>query len=158
MNASAIDRGLFTSTYYRTYREQNNKNHANGEEEIFTKPDLTNTQNMRPFNYDKLEDDGFVKENTLVESGDIIIGRCMPQKFQGSIVYKDTSVALKNNESGFIDRNAAHDKHFINTNGDGYSFAKIRIRNDRTPTIGECRYGACLIRYNLFYDLNKTRN
>lgn len=137
MNKSSVDRGLFTSTYYRTYREQAGKNHANGEEEFFTKPDLSNTKNLRPFKYDKVGNDGFVPENTAVEGNDVIIGRCMPQKSQALIINRDTSVALKNNEHGFVDRNAAHDRYFINTNGDGYTFAKVRIRSDRVPAIGD---------------------
>jgi DNA-directed RNA polymerase beta subunit len=137
MNKSSVDRGLFTSTYYRTYREQAGKNHANGEEEFFTKPDLSNTKNLRPFKYDKVGEDGFVPENTAVEGNDVIIGRCMPQKSQALIINRDTSVALKNNEHGFVDRNAAHDRYFINTNGDGYTFAKVRIRSDRVPAIGD---------------------
>ena len=43
---------MFNSTYYRTYKEQNNKNHSNGEEEFFTKPDV---KALKPYNYDKLE-------------------------------------------------------------------------------------------------------
>lgn len=137
MNKSAVDRGLFTSTYYRTYKEQNNRNHSNGEEEFFVKPSNDNTRVLRPFNYDKLEQDGFVKENTFVDSGDIIIGKCMPQKVDSTIVYKDTSIALKNNEVGFVDRNCYDDKYFTNVNGDGYTFCKVRIRNSRVPSIGD---------------------
>lgn len=134
INKSAVDRGLFVSTYYKTYKEQNNKNHSNGEEEFFIKPDA---KAMKPYNYDKLENDGFVNENKFVQSGDIIIGKCMPNKNGSVITYKDNSVPLKNNEKGFIDRNCYNDKHFCNINGDGYSFCKVRIRSDRTPTIGD---------------------
>lgn len=137
LNKSAVDRGLFTSTYYRTYKEQNNKNHSTGEEEYFCKPDVTTTKQMKPFNYGKLDDDGFVPENTAVEAGDIVIGKCMPQKNGNVITNKDTSVALKNNEKGIIDKNSANDRYFTNINGDGYSFAKVRLRSDRIPTIGD---------------------
>jgi hypothetical protein len=61
----------------------------------------------------------------------------MPQKIDNSIVYKDTSISLKNNETGFIDRNCYGDKYFTNINGEGYTFAKVRIRNMRVPTIGD---------------------
>jgi DNA-directed RNA polymerase II subunit RPB2 len=138
MNESSVQRGLFASTYYRTHREQNNKNHANGEEEFFCRPDMASTKNLKPYNYDKLADDGFIPENTLVEGGDIIMGRCMPQKVHMSIVQKDTSVPLKsNNDVGFIDRNCSGNRYFVNTNGDGYTFAKVRIRNNRLPTVGD---------------------
>lgn len=137
INKSAIDRGLFSSTFYRTYKEQCNKNHSNGEEEFFTKPNVNATKGIKPFNYDKLDTDGFVPENTFVDSGDIIIGKCMPQKIESVIVHKDTSISLKNNEHGFIDKNCHGDKHFTNVNGDGYTFCKVRMRNMRVPTIGD---------------------
>ena len=137
-NKSAVDRGLFTSTYYRTYKEQNNKNHSTGEEEMFYKPNLGDESiSKKPFNYQKLSENGFVPENTPVKSGDVIIGKCMPCKNENVIKYKDTSVVLKNNDIGFIDRNCCNDNHFININGDGYSFAKVRLRSDRIPSIGD---------------------
>lgn len=136
MNKSAIDRGMFVSTYYRTFKEQNNKNHSTGEEEYFCKPDKY-TKNLKPYNYDKLDKSGFVPENTFVESGDVIIGKCMPNKNENNIVNKDTSVVLKNNEIGFIDKNGSNDTWFTNTNGDGYNFCKVRLRSDRHPTIGD---------------------
>lgn len=137
MNKSAIDRGLFTSTYFRTYKEQNNKNHSNGEEEFFTKPDVDSNKATKPYNYDKLTKDGFVPENTFVTTNDVIIGKCMPNKIGSTIQYKDNSVPIKNNECGFVDRNAYNDTHFTNINGDGYSFCKVRLRSERIPTIGD---------------------
>jgi DNA-directed RNA polymerase II subunit RPB2 len=134
LNKSSVDRGLFVSTYYRTYKEQNNKNHSNGEEEFFTKPDV---KALKPHNYDKLNKEGFVPENTYVEGGDIIIGKCMPNKIGNIINYKDNSIAFKNNDKGFVDSNAYGDKKFTNINGDGYTFAKVRVRSDRIPTIGD---------------------
>lgn len=137
MNKSAVDRGLFTSTYFRTYKEQNNKNHSNGEEEFFTKPDIDTSKVSKPYNYDKLNKDGFAPENTFVTTGDVIIGKCMPNKVGSTITYKDNSVPIKNNESGFVDRNCYNDNHFTNINGDGYSFCKVRLRSERIPTIGD---------------------
>jgi len=138
LNQSAVERGMFQTTYYHTDKEQNNKNHSTGEEEYFCKPNPATTKQMKPFNYDKLGPDGFVPVNTYVESGDIIIGKCMPQKVGNMINDKDTSRVIKNNESGFIDSNACNDKNIdYTTNGEGYNFAKVRIRSDRIPCIGD---------------------
>eukprot|EP00798_Chlamydomonas_sp_ICE-L_P023469 gene23469-biopygen11137 len=38
MSRSAVDRGFFSTTLYRTFREQNTKNHSTGEEEFFCRP------------------------------------------------------------------------------------------------------------------------
>lgn len=134
MNKSAVDRGMFISTYMKTYKEQNNKNHSNGEEEFFVKP---NDNLFKPYNYNKLNDDGFVPENTFVTTNDIIIGKCMPHKSSNTMTYKDNSIPLKNNECGYIDRNCYNDKYYSNINGEGYNFCKVRIRNDRVPNIGD---------------------
>ncbi len=137
MNRSAVERGLFTSTFYRTYKEQCNKNHSTGEEEFFCKPDPGSTRSMKPYNYAKLDASGFVPENNLVDGGDVIVGKCMPQKIATVLQNKDTSVVLKANERGFIDRNCQGDRYFTNVNGDGYTFCKVRTRCERTPTVGD---------------------
>lgn len=137
INQSSIDRGLFASTFYRTYREQKNKNHSSGEEEIFGRPNPEHTHGMKPFNYGKLTVDGFVPENAFVESGDVIIGKMMPQKQGSTVTYKDTSVVIKSNERAFVDQNACNDRFFTNVNGDGYAFCKVRTRTERIPTIGD---------------------
>lgn len=124
INKSAVDRGLFVSTLYRTIREQNSKNHSTGEEEFFCKPDPLTTRGIKPYNYDKLATSGFVPENTFVEAGDVIIGKCMPHKQISQ--NKDTSVTLKSNERGFVDKNCHGDRYFTNVTGDGYTFAKVR--------------------------------
>ena len=137
LNRSSVQRGLFTSTFYRTLKEQCNKNLSTGEEEIFCNPTEMESFVNKPQNYDKLNDQGFVSENTFVETGDVIIGKCMPQKTSTSFFHKDNSVTMKNNEIGYIDMSCTNDKYFKNTSADGYSFCKIKIRNFREPTIGD---------------------
>lgn len=138
MNQSAVDRGMFVSTFYRTYREQNNKNHSTGEEEFFCRPDhAALARGVKPYNYDKLATDGFVPENRYVEAGDVIVGKCMPQKVGPTINCKDTSVVLRSNERGFVDKNCHSNNHFVNVNGEGYTFCKVRLRSERIPTIGD---------------------
>ena len=140
INKSAVDRGLFNSTFYRTHKDQCNKNHSTGEEEEYCKPDREETKGMKPFNYDKLDDDGFIKENAYVSNNDIIMGKRMPNKVNDTAEaykFKDNSIPLKQNEYGFIDRNFSNNKYFLNVNNDGYKFSKVKIRNIRIPTIGD---------------------
>ena len=146
VNRSAVDRGLLVSTYFRTLREQNIKNHSTGEEEYFCRPDPLTTRSMKPYNYAKLNADGFVEQDTFVESGDVVVGKCMPHKSAAAIVNRDTSVPLRSNERGCVDVNAYGNRLFTNVTGDGYTFAKVRLRNVRVPTIGDkvsSRHGAC---------------
>jgi DNA-directed RNA polymerase II subunit RPB2 len=137
LNRSSVQRGLFTSTFYRTLKEQCNKNLSTGEEEIFCNPKNMESFVNKPQNYNKIDEDGFVSENTFVEAGDVLIGKCMPQKTSTSFFHKDNSITMKNNEIGYIDMSCTNDKYFKNTSADGYSFCKIKIRNFREPTIGD---------------------
>lgn len=137
LNRSSVQRGLFTSTYYRTIKEQCNKNLSTGEEEIFCNPKSMDSSLSKPHNYDKISEQGFVPEDTYVEVGDVLIGKCMPQKTSSSFYYKDNSVTMRNNEHGYIDMSCTNDNYFKNTSADGYNFCKIKIRNFREPTIGD---------------------
>ena len=129
INKSALDRGLFTSTYYKVFRDQCTKNHSSGEEEIFTNP--KSLCDVKPYSYDKLEENGFVSKNTYVDNGDIIVGKVMPRKSNGKINYQDNSISMKSNDDGYIDMN------YTGTNSDGYKFCKIRIRKNRKPEVGD---------------------
>ena len=129
INRSSLDRGLFTSTYYKAFRDQCTKNHSTGEEEIFTKPD--NCVNKKTFSYEKIEENGFVPKNTYVDGNDIIIGKVMPKKQGGTKNNQDNSTCMKANDEGYIDLN------YNNINSDGYNFCKVRVRNNRRPEIGD---------------------
>ena len=69
-NKGAIDRGLFLATIYQTEKDEDKKIH--GDEEIRCKPDKSKTKGMKFGNYDKVNENGVIPENTLVENRDII--------------------------------------------------------------------------------------
>ena len=131
LNQSALDRGMFTSTYYKSYRDQCSKNHSTGEEEIFTRPEPDGTSHLKPFNYDKVGEDGFVPKNTAVTSNDVLVGKVMPIKVAGVIHPRDASLFMKHGDEGRVDMN------YQGVNADGYKFCKIRLRQFRKPTIGD---------------------
>lgn len=131
VNNSAIDRGLFTSTYFKSYRDQCSKNHSTGEEEIFTKPIVEETGRVKPYNYDKLGEDGFIPKNEYVTPSDILVGKIMPYKSQGTTHARDTSLQVKGNDEGHIDYN------YTGTNGEGYKFCKVRLRKYRKLMVGD---------------------
>jgi DNA-directed RNA polymerase beta subunit len=131
INQSALDRGLFTSTYYKSVKDQCTKNHSTGEEEVFVNPLKSNAASPKPFSYGKLNDEGFVPKNTHVSGSDIVIGKVMPKKINGVIVNHDNSMTLKPNDDGYVDMN------YVGTNSDGYKFCNVRLRKNRVPQIGD---------------------
>ena len=133
-NQNAIDRGLFSATIYHTEKDEDKKIH--GDEEIRCKPDSQKTKGMKFGNYNKLNNKGIVPENTLLENKDIILGKMVPIKENRNdhtkvIKYRDQSRSYKTHEECYIDKN------YVNRNGDGYTFAKVRIRAHRKPCIGD---------------------
>ena len=62
LNQSSVDRGLFRSTFYRTYKEEERKVLTSNKEEKFTKPDLNNTKGIKPCKGNR--DRYFTKSNT----------------------------------------------------------------------------------------------
>ena len=138
INRSFLQRGGFRSIFYRTYKDEEKKNQSSGEEERFFKPDAQATRQMKNANYEKLGEDGFVPENHYVDNEDILIGKVVPLRIPTGMVvpagtkkYRDVSRTMRNNEIGWVDR------IFRNRNGEGYSFAKVRVRQDRIPEIGD---------------------
>ena len=131
INQGAIDRGLFASTATKTYRDQQTKNHSTGEEEEACRPNSSDTQHMKPGSYEKLDPSGFVPKDVYVSGNDIVIGKRMPHKINGQIIYKDTSVCLKATDEGFINQN------YSAVNGEGYTMSKMQLRKYRKPTIGD---------------------
>jgi DNA-directed RNA polymerase II subunit RPB2 len=138
INRAFLQRGGFRSVFYRTYKDEEKKNQSSGEEERFHKPDPQLTRQMKNANYEKLAEDGFVPENHYVDNDDILIGKVVPLRIPtGTVIpagtkkYRDVSRTIRNNEIGWVDR------IFRNRNGEGYSFAKVRVRQDRVPEIGD---------------------
>ena len=136
INKGAIDRGLFQITLYHTEKDED-KQQINGDEEIRCKPDKKKTKGMKMgANYNKVNSKGLIPENTLVENRDIIISKVMPIKENRNddtkiIKYEDKSKMYRTDEETYIDKN------YIDKNGDGYSFAKVRLRTTRKPLIGD---------------------
>ena len=133
-NEESVDRGLFSATVYHTEKDEDKKIH--GDEEIRCKPDKNKTKGMKFANYDKLNTRGVMEENSLIENKDIVIGKVIPIKEARNdhtkiIKYRDQSRIYRTKEDTYIDKN------YINRNGDGYTFAKIRVRAYRKPKIGD---------------------
>ena len=134
INKGSIDRGMFSATIYHTEKDED-KNIIR-DEIIRCKPDPTKTKCIKFGNYDKLNSQGFIEENELVENRDIIIAKIIQIKENRNdptktIKYEDQSKNFRTTEETYIDKN------YTGRNGDGYNFAKVRVRTYRKPVIGD---------------------
>jgi hypothetical protein len=134
INKGSLDRGLFLATIYHTEKDED-KNIIR-DEIIRCKPDKTKTKGIKYGNYEKLNAHGFIPENTLVENRDVIIAKIVPIKENRNdptktIKYEDQSKTFRTIEETYIDKN------FTGRNGDGYNFAKVRVRTLRKPVLGD---------------------
>ena len=138
MNQAAIDRGLFRSSFYRTYVDQE-RSHVTGDAaglycETFERPGQDHCVAMRNGSYEKVDCDGLVSPGVRVSGADILIGKTVPVLNGGEtsgLVKRDSSTAMRPNESGLVDQ------VMLSTNQDGMKFTKVRTRSVRIPQIGD---------------------
>ena len=89
---------MFQATIYHTVKDEDKKVH--GDEEIRCRPDKTKTKRMKYANYDKVNDQGVIPENTRLENRDIIISKVLPIKearndHTKTIKYEDKSRCIE---------------------------------------------------------------
>ena len=138
-NQSAIDRGLFRSSYYRCYNDQEKASTVGAvgslTSEVFEKPSMDSTRGMKHGEYGKLDEDGLVAPGTRVSGDDVLIGKTAPVDNTAGMpsryTKRDCSTSMKANEHGIIDN------VMISTTKEGYRFTKVRIRNVRIPQVGD---------------------
>ena len=134
-NQAAIDRGLFRSVLYRTYKDEEKGKSADCE--TFSVVDPKRCIKVRKANYSKLDEtDGIIRVGEQVTYDDVIVGKVMTTtemntEGQQHIVQRDRSLMLKNNEHGTID------KIFMTTTSEGMRTVRVRTRTIRTPQVGD---------------------
>jgi len=134
LNRDSIQRGMFRSKSIKRYQTSAQKNQSTAEDDIFMKPDINKVVGMRHGSYDKLNDKGYVPEETVIVNGDIIIGKVTPinNPDDPSKKFKDSSEIYKAHASAVIDK--------VYTgiyNQDGYETRKVVVRSERTPMVGD---------------------
>jgi hypothetical protein len=134
INEGSVKRGIFRTNYYTTYeaREESSKVSGSDVNSFFTniesKPNVKGIKDG--FDYSKLDMYGLVKENTSIDDRTVLIGEVTTISDQkGS--YIDHSKTTKKGQLGFVD------KSFISEGEEGFRVAKIRIREERLPAIGD---------------------
>ena len=132
MSQSAIDRGMFRSFFYRTYKDET-KQHGSNCQDIIEKPDENECVGIKYANYEKLDSDGIVAPGEFMKSDDVIIGKTstVPHSSETGRNKKDYSTMIRHNEDGYVD------SVLVTTNEAGQHMVKAKMRTMRTPEIGD---------------------
>jgi DNA-directed RNA polymerase II subunit RPB2 len=134
VNEGALNRGLFRTTYYSTYETHEEKSKTGNEavEKIFTNiENESNVVGTKPgYDYSKLDKFGIIRENTEVDEKTVLIGLTASSSLTGEKKV-DASKTPKKGQLGIVD------KTFITEGNEGYRIAKVRIREQRIPNLGD---------------------
>ena len=129
INKQAIQRGLFKSSYFKTYDTYESKDAKTDSEDIIEniKDSKLDIDTNKKYNYSKLNEYGVVEEGLYVEENDVLIG-----KYTKNESNFDSSVAVKGGGQGVVD------KVFMDySNSHAHRICKVRICTPRDPVLGD---------------------
>jgi len=132
INEGAVQRGIFRTTYLSMYeaREESSKV-TGGSSSKFANIEKNNVIGKKPqYDYSQLDDHGMIRENTELNEKTILIGK-INSNAENRDTWIDDSVKPKKGQLGYVD------KSFITLGEEGFNVAKVRVREERLPAIGD---------------------
>ena len=135
INEGSVKRGIFLTTYYSMYeaREESTKVQGSTTNAVFD--DVANRVNIKGikpgYDYSHLDKYGMIRENTPLDDKMVVIGKVSTSNTDSGDVVMDSSVFPKKGQLGFVD------KSFITEGEEGFRIAKVRVREERIPAIGD---------------------
>lgn len=134
INEGALKRGLFRTTYFSVYETHEEKIKT---DEYLVEKKFTNIEKSSQtvigqkigYDYSKLDKYGLVKEGTEITDETMIIG--MTSNIPGKDELIDHSESTKKGQLGIVH------KVFITDGEEGTRIAKVKIREERIPAIGD---------------------
>jgi DNA-directed RNA polymerase II subunit RPB2 len=132
INEGSILRGMFRTSYYSMYEAREESSKITGmNNSKFANIEKNNVIGKKKgYDYSFLDDYGLIKENTELNDKMILIGK-INSNLQNKDTWIDDSVKPKKGQLGYVD------KSFITLGEEGFNIAKVRLREDRIPAIGD---------------------
>jgi len=132
INKGSIDRGLFRTTYLSMYEDHEESSKVTGlKNSKFANVDNNNViKKKKTHDYSYLDEFGLIKEGTELNDKIILIGK-IQYNMENQDLWIDDSTKTKKGQLGVVD------KSFITNNEEGFNIAKVRIREERIPAIGD---------------------
>ena len=130
INEGSVNRGIFNTTYYSMYHahEESSKVSGSTVNSYFadvSKKEVVGTK--KGYDYGYLNKHGLIEEGTPLNDKMIVIGKIT----NSEEINTDSSVKPKKGQLGYVD------KSFITDGEEGFRIAKVRIREERIPAIGD---------------------
>jgi len=132
-NEGSVKRGLFRTTYYNMYesREESSRVGNSVIDSHFVNIEKENVVGIKPgYDYSRLDEYGMIEMNTEIDDKTVVIGKSKTN-LENPDVSRDASVFPKKGQLGYVD------KTFITEEEEGFRLAKVRIREERMPAIGD---------------------
>ena len=132
INEGSINRGIFRTTYYSMYEAREESSRVSGlSNSKFANIQNNNVEHIKAgYDYSLLDNNGMIKENTPLDDKVILIGK-MTSDAENKDVWSDDSVKPKKGQVGYVD------KSFITQGEEGFNVAKVRVREERIPAMGD---------------------
>ena len=132
INEGSILRGLFRTSYYSMYEAREESSKVSGmNNSKFANVEKNNVIGKKKgYDYSFLDDHGLIKENTELNDKMILIGK-INSNLTNKELWIDDSVKPKKGQLGYVD------KSFITLGEEGFNIAKVRLREERIPAIGD---------------------
>ncbi len=132
INEGSLLRGMFRTTYYSMYEAREESSKVSGmNNSKFANIEKNNVIGKKKgYDYSFLDDYGLIKENTELNDKMILIGK-INSNLANKELWIDDSVKPKKGQLGYVD------KSFITLGEEGFNIAKVRLREERIPAIGD---------------------
>jgi DNA-directed RNA polymerase II subunit RPB2 len=132
INEGAIQRGIFRTTYYSSYeaREESSKVTGMSNSKFANIEKNVVLGKKQGYDYSFLDEHGLVKEDTELNDKIIVIGK-INSSLATKDVWSDDSIKTKKGQLGYVD------KSFITLGEEGFNVAKVRVREERLPALGD---------------------
>ena len=130
LNKTSIQRGMFNSLYYRSYTDDESEDPE--KRVYFGNPDnFSDIKKSTMVNYDKIDKNGFVKEGSYVTHDDAILSKINETNNKEKVYHNVSGKCIKFSTSGIVD------KVVVTKNSNNLRSAKVRIRKNKIPTVGD---------------------
>lgn len=133
-NEASIKRGMFRITYYNMYeaREESSSVRGAQRDTRFANIQKEGAIGIKPgYDYSYLDDNGLIRENTEMDDKKVVIGMGSVSIHNDGGQMRDMSTMPKKGQLGFVD------KAFMTEGEKGFRIGKVRIREERFPSIGD---------------------